>query len=183
MKLCRPEGVCLRCWEWRSHPTTPPLLWQRDVCTGLTLCLQLPGVTSGSQHMAPTMNRVGSGDQQPTSRCQVILDLMKAVGRVCPISLPSLPGHFWPWWVCLGWESSAFLFTPVLLCAYLFLCPLYGDSCPVRGRSILMSSLDLHQLCEDLSFVCKVTPRYLGLGLQNLTLRGHDGNPHTLQRL
>ena len=71
--------------------------------------------------MAPTMNRVGSGDQQPMSRCQVMLDLMKAVGRVCPISLPSLPGHFWPWWVCLGLESSAFLFTPVLLCAYLFL--------------------------------------------------------------
>ena len=35
-----------------------------------------------------------------------------------------------------------------------------------------MSSLDLHQLCEDLSFVCKVTPRYLGLRLQHLNLRG-----------
>ena len=34
-----------------------------------------------------------------------------------------------------------------------------------------MSSLDLHQLCEDLSFVCKVTPRYSGLRLQHLDLR------------
>ncbi|CAM9175696.1 unnamed protein product, partial [Rangifer tarandus platyrhynchus] len=47
----------------------------------------------------------------------------------------------------------------------------------------LMCSLDLHQLCEELSFVCKVTPRYLGLGLQHLTLRVHDVSPHTLQRL
>ena len=46
-----------------------------------------------------------------------------------------------------------------------------------------MSSLDLHQLCEDLSFVCKVMPRYLGLRLQHLTLRGHNVIPHTLQRL
>ena len=46
-----------------------------------------------------------------------------------------------------------------------------------------MSSLDLHQLCEDLSFVCKVTLRYLGLRLQHLTLMGHNMTPHTLQRL
>ena len=45
-----------------------------------------------------------------------------------------------------------------------------------------MNSLDLHQLSENLSFVCKVTPRYLGLRLQCLTLRGHDVTPHTLQR-
>ena len=42
-----------------------------------------------------------------------------------------------------------------------------------------MSSLDLHQLCEDLPFVCKVMPRYLGLRLQHLNLRGHDVTPHT----
>ena len=52
------------------------------------------------------------------------------------------------------------------------MCPLYGDSCPVRGGSILMSSLDLHKLCEDLSFVCKVTLRYSGLRPQHLDL-GH----------
>ena len=46
-----------------------------------------------------------------------------------------------------------------------------------------MSSLDLHQLCEDLSFVCNVMPRYLGLRLQHLTLMGHNMTPHTLQRL
>ena len=37
-----------------------------------------------------------------------------------------------------------------------------------------MRSLDLHQLCEDLSFVCKVTLRYLGLRLQHLNLRGRN---------
>ena len=36
--------------------------------------------------------------------------------------------------------------------------------------SILMSSLDPHQLCEELSFVCKVTLRC-------------DVSPHTLQRV
>ena len=46
-----------------------------------------------------------------------------------------------------------------------------------------MSSLNLDQLCEDLSFVCKVMPRYLGLRLQHLNLRGHNVTPHTLQRL
>ena len=46
-----------------------------------------------------------------------------------------------------------------------------------------MRSLDPHHLCEDLSFVCKVKSRYLGLGLQHLTLRGQDVTPHTLQRL
>ena len=46
-----------------------------------------------------------------------------------------------------------------------------------------MNSLDLHQLCEDLSFVCKVTPRCLGLRPQHLNLRAHDVTPHTLQRL
>ena len=46
-----------------------------------------------------------------------------------------------------------------------------------------MSSLDLHQLCEDLSFVCEVTLRYLGLRLQHLDLREHDVTLHTLQRL
>ena len=46
-----------------------------------------------------------------------------------------------------------------------------------------MSSLDSHQLYEDLSFVCKVTLRYLGLRLHHLNFRGHDGTPHTLQRL
>ena len=63
------------------------------------------------------------------------------------------------------------------------MCPLYGDSRPVRGRSLLLSSLDSHQLCEDLSFVCKVTLRYLGLRLQHLNLRGHGVTPYTLQRL
>lgn len=46
-----------------------------------------------------------------------------------------------------------------------------------------MSSLDPHQLCEDFFFVCNITPRYLGLRLQHLTLRGHNMIPHTLQRL
>ena len=23
LKMCRHGGVCLRCWEWRSHPHTP----------------------------------------------------------------------------------------------------------------------------------------------------------------
>jgi len=46
-----------------------------------------------------------------------------------------------------------------------------------------MNSLDFHQLCEDLSFVCKVTRRYLGLRLQHLNLRGHNVTPHTLQTL
>ncbi|KAM7225329.1 hypothetical protein CapIbe_023306 [Capra ibex] len=59
----------------------------------------------------------------------------------------------------------------------------HRDNRPVRGGSILMSSLDLDQLCEDLSFVCKVMPRYLGLRLQHLNLRGHSVTPHTLQRL
>ena len=36
---------------------------------------------------------------------------------------------------------------------YLSMCPMYGNSHRVRGGSILISSLDLHQLCEDLSFV------------------------------
>ena len=31
--------------------------------------------------------------------------------RVCPISPPSLRGLCWPWWPCLGLESSTFLFT------------------------------------------------------------------------
>ena len=72
---------------------------------------------------------------------------------------------------------------PSSVCLSVSNCPLYGDSHPVRGRFILMSSLDLHQLCEYLYFVCKVTLRYLGLRLQHLTLRGHDVTPHTLQRL
>ena len=46
-----------------------------------------------------------------------------------------------------------------------------------------MSSLDLHQLCEDPSIDCKVTPSYLGLSLQHLNLRGCDVPPHTLHRL
>ena len=37
-----------------------------------------------------------------------------------------------------------------------------------------MRSLDLRQLCEDLSFVCKVTLRYLGLRPQHLNLIGHN---------
>ena len=37
-----------------------------------------------------------------------------------------------------------------------------------------MSSLDLHQLCEGLSFICKVTLRYLALRLQHLNLRGRN---------
>ena len=45
-----------------------------------------------------------------------------------------------------------------------------------------MSSLDLHKLCEDLSFVCKVTLRYSGLRPQHLDLRERDVTPHTLQR-
>ena len=52
-----------------------------------------------------------SGGQQPRSKCQLTLAHLWAVGRVCPICPPSLPGHCWPWWACLGLESSAFLFT------------------------------------------------------------------------
>ena len=63
------------------------------------------------------------------------------------------------------------------------MCPLYGDSHSVRGGSLLLSSLDSHQLCEDLSFVCKVTLRYLGLRRHHLNFKGHDVTPHTLQRL
>ena len=71
-------------------------------------------------------------------------------------------------------------FSHVLL--RLSICPMYGDSHRVRGGSILISSLDVPQLCEDLSFVYKVTLKYLGLRLQDLTLKGHDVTPHTLQK-
>ena len=37
-----------------------------------------------------------------------------------------------------------------------------------------MRSLDLRQLCKDLSFVCQVTLRYLGLRPQHLNLIGHN---------
>ena len=99
----------------------PPLPLRRDVRTELTLCLHLPAVALGSSRVAQTMNYVGSGGQQPRSRCRLTLALLRAVEKVCPISPSSLPGRCWPWWACLGLESSAFLFTPVLLCACLSL--------------------------------------------------------------
>lgn len=49
---------------------------------------------------------------------------------------------------------------------YLSMCPMYGNSHRVRGGSILINSLDLHQLCEDLSFVGP-TPKYLGSRLKD----------------
>ena len=42
-------------------------------------------------------NCIGSGGRQPRSRCRLMLVLMRAVERVCPISPPSLPGHCWLW--------------------------------------------------------------------------------------
>ena len=66
-------------------------------------------------------NCVGSGGRQPRLRCRLMLVLVRAVVRVCPISPPHFRGHCWPWWVCLGLKSCTFLFTPVLLCTCLSL--------------------------------------------------------------
>ena len=110
---------------WRSVPKVlgvekpSPLPLRRDVQTELTLWLNLLAVMLGSHRPAGSnTNRVGSGGQQPRSRCQRRLAVVRAVERVCPIH-PLTSGHCWPWWVCLALKISAFLFTPVLLCACL----------------------------------------------------------------
>ena len=58
MKMCRRGGVCLRFWDYRSHPPTPPLPLQRDVWSELTLCLHFLAVVSGS-------HRPGGSNYEP----------------------------------------------------------------------------------------------------------------------
>ena len=145
---------------------------ERVLCQGHTSCVAL------------TTDCVGSGGREPRLRCRLTLVLMRDVESLSHLShltsraLLAMVGVSGLGELRLPLHPE---FSSVSVCLYM--CPLYGDSCPVRGGSILMSSLDLHQLCEDLSFVCKVMPRYLGLRLQHLTLRGCDVTPHTLQRL
>ena len=118
MKLCRRGGVSPRYWECGRHPPTLPLPLWNDVWTGLTLCLQMLTVVSGSHGLGDSATfRVGSGDQQLRSKCQLTLALLWAVGRICPISPPSILGHCWLLWACLGLESSTFLeFSRVPVC-------------------------------------------------------------------
>ena len=103
----------------KPSPTPPLPLW-RDVPTDLTLWLHLPAVTSGLHRVAHTRNRVGSGGSAAEVEMSADVGSHEGCG-VCPISPPSLPGHCWPWWVCLGLESSAFLLTPVSPCSCLSL--------------------------------------------------------------
>ena len=88
MKLCRRGGVYPRSWDWRRHPPTPPLPWQRDVRAGLIVWLHLPAAATGFHLVAQSRNLVGSGGRQPRLRCWLTLALMRAVERVCPISFP-----------------------------------------------------------------------------------------------
>ena len=103
----------------KPSPIPPLPLW-RDVPTDLTLWLHLPAVTSGLHRVAHTRNRVGSGGSAAEVKMSADVGSHEGCG-VCPISPPSLSGPCWPWWVCLGLESSAFLFTPVSPCSCLSL--------------------------------------------------------------
>ena len=122
--------------------------------------------------------------RQRRSRCWLTLALMRAVEHLSHLSsissraLLALVGVSGLGDLCLPLHPSS----PV--CLSVFKCALHmGTAVLLEEGPSLMCSLELHQLCEELSFVCKVTPRYLGLGLQHLTLRVHDVSPHTLQRL
>ena len=98
MKLCKHGAVCLRCWEWKSHPPTPLLPLRRDVWTELTLCLHFPAVASGS-HKLVGSNYEPCWFRRPAAEAEVSTDIGSREGcgeslsHLSPIISGGIAGH------------------------------------------------------------------------------------------
>lgn len=155
--------------EKSSHPLLCPC---GDVHTGLTLCLHLPGryiriALGGSHHQLCWFRE----SRQPRSECPLML-AHEAVERVCPSLSPLTSGALLAMVVVSGLGDLCLPLHPSFsVCLSVSKCVLcMGAAVLLEEDPILISSPDCHQLCEDLSFVFKVTQRYLGLRPQHLDL-------------